>query len=62
MMGFTSWAPIDSITLSTSQMSKRYGPIYVDLDQNGNGTLEHRRKNSFYWYKKVVSSNGEDLD
>ncbi len=62
VMGYTSWAPIDSIALSTGQMSKRYGFIYVDLDENGNGTLERRRKDSFYWYKKVVSSNGEDLD
>lgn len=62
VMGYTSWTPIDSIALSTGQMSKRYGFIYVDLDENGNGTLERRRKDSFYWYKKVVSSNGEDLD
>lgn len=62
VMGYTSWAFIDSIALSTVQMSKRYGFIYVDLDDNGSGTLEHCRKDSFYWYKKVVSSNGKELD
>lgn len=42
-------------------MSKRYGYIYVDQDDFGNGTLQCYRKDSFYWYKKVISSNGEDL-
>ena len=43
-------------------MSKRYGFIYVDRDDAGNGALERRRKKSFYWYKKVIASNGADLD
>lgn len=43
-------------------MKKRYGFIYVDRDNDGSGTLERRRKDSFYWYKKVIASNGEDLD
>lgn len=61
LMGYTSWAPIDLISLSTSQMSKRYGFIYVDQDDLGNGTLERRRKDSFYWYQKVIATNGADL-
>lgn len=62
LMGYTSWAPIDLISAGTSQMSKRYGFIYVDQDDFGKGTLERRRKKSFYWYKKVIETNGESLD
>lgn len=62
MWGYTSWAPIDLISASTNQMSKRYGFIYVDQDDEGHGTLARRRKDSFYWYKKVIASNGENLD
>lgn len=61
MWGYTSWAPIDLISASTNQMSKRYGFIYVDQDDMGNGTLARRRKDSFAWYKKVIATNGEDL-
>lgn len=62
LFGYTSWGPIDIISAGTSQMSKRYGFIYVDQDDDGNGTLERTRKDSFYWYKKVIESNGENLD
>lgn len=62
LMGYTSWAPIDLISAGTSQMSKRYGFIYVDQDDYGNGTLERKRKKSFYWYKKVIKTNGEDMN
>ncbi len=62
LFGYTSWGPIDIISAGTSQMSKRYGFIYVDQDDDGNGTLERTRKDSFYWYKKVIENNGEDLD
>lgn len=62
LFGYTSWGCIDLISASTSQMSKRYGFIYVDQDDEGNGTLARTRKDSFYWYKKVIESNGEDLD
>ena len=62
VMGYTAWGPIDLIALSTGQMSKRYGFIYVDLDENGCGTMERRKKDSYYWYKKVIATNGEDLD
>jgi len=62
LFGYTSWGTIDIISAGTSQMSKRYGFIYVDQDDEGNGTLARSRKDSFYWYKKVIQSNGEDLD
>lgn len=61
LMGYTSWAPIDLISASTNQMSKRYGFIYVDQDDMGNGTLKRSRKDSFYWYKKVIATNGADM-
>lgn len=61
VMGYTSWAPIDLIAASTGQMSKRYGFIHVDLDDDGNGTLKRRKKDSFEWYRKVIETNGEDL-
>ena len=62
LWGYTTWGPIDLISASTGEMSKRYGFVYVDRDDAGNGTLERRRKKSFYWYKKVIASNGADLD
>lgn len=61
LMGFTSWGPIDLISMSTSEMSKRYGFIYVDLDDEGNGTLARSKKDSFEWFKKVIATNGEVL-
>ena len=61
LMGYTMWGPIDLISASTSEMSKRYGFIYVDQDDDGNGTLERSRKDSFYWFKNVIANNGEDL-
>lgn len=61
-MGFTPWGCIDLVAASTGEMSKRYGFIYVDRDNLGNGTLNRIPKKSFYWYKKVIQSNGEDLD
>ena len=62
LLGYTTWGPIDLVSASTGEMSKRYGFIYVDRDDAGNGTLERRRKKSFYWYNKVIASNGADLD
>ncbi|MBM7541048.1 glycoside hydrolase family 1 protein [Amphibacillus cookii] len=61
LMGYTSWGCIDLISASTSEMSKRYGFIYVDQDDYGNGTLERKKKKSFDWYKKVIETNGADL-
>lgn len=61
LIGYTTWGPIDLVSMSTSEMSKRYGFIYVDLDDEGKGTLKRSKKDSFYWYKKVIASNGEEL-
>ena len=61
LLGYTSWAPIDLVSASSNQMSKRYGFIYVDQDDMGNGTLERYRKDSFWWYQKVIATNGEEL-
>lgn len=59
LLGYTTWGGIDLVSAGTGQMSKRYGFIYVDKDDEGNGTLKRSRKKSFYWYKKVIESNGE---
>ncbi|AEB28956.1 aryl-phospho-beta-D-glucosidase BglH [Carnobacterium sp. 17-4] len=61
LMGYTSWGAIDLVSASTSEMSKRYGYVYVDQDDEGNGTLNRSRKDSFFWYKKVIETNGTDL-
>lgn len=61
LMGYTPWGCIDLISASTSEMSKRYGFIYVDQDDEGNGTLNRSKKDSFYWYKKVIETNGAEL-
>lgn len=62
LMGYTPWGPIDLVSAGTGEMKKRYGFIYVDKDDQGNGTLERRKKKSFDWYKKVIATNGEDLE
>lgn len=61
LMGYTSWAPIDLVSASTSQMSKRYGFIYVDQNDVGGGSGRRIRKDSFDWYRKVIATNGADL-
>lgn len=61
LIGYTSWGCIDLVSMSTGEMAKRYGFIYVDKNDDGTGTLERYRKDSFWWYKKVIESNGEDL-
>lgn len=61
LLGYTSWGCIDLVSAGTGQMKKRYGFIYVDRDDEGNGTLERKKKKSFDWYKQVIASNGENL-
>lgn len=61
LIGYMVWSPLDIISNSTGEMSKRYGLIYVDRNDDGSGTLKRTKKKSFYWYKKVISSNGENL-
>ena len=60
LFGYTTWGCIDEISASTGEMKKRYGYIYVDCDNEGNGTLTRMKKDSFYWYKKVIETNGQD--
>lgn len=62
LLGYTMWGIIDLISCGTIEMSKRYGVIYVDRDEEGNGSNERYRKDSFYWYKKCIASCGEDLE
>ena len=62
LMGYTMWGCIDLVSAGTGEMKKRYGFVYVDRDDKGNGTLERSRKDSFYWYKKCIASDGADLD
>lgn len=61
VMGYTSWGPIDIISASKAEVTKRYGYIYVDLNQDCSGTLTRTRKKSFYWYQSVIKSHGESL-
>ncbi len=62
LFGYTWWGWIDLTSASTGEMGKRYGFVYVDSDDYGNGTFNRYKKDSFYWYKKLIRSNGEDLD
>ncbi len=61
LMGYTPWGCIDLVSASTSEMSKRYGFIYVDADDQGNGSFDRSRKDSFFWYKDVIASNGANV-
>ncbi|MDR3302886.1 MAG: 6-phospho-beta-glucosidase [Treponema sp.] len=61
LWGYTTWGCIDIVSASTGEMSKRYGFIYVDCDDEGKGTLARSRKKSFGWYRDVIASNGEQL-
>ncbi|APX72987.1 6-phospho-beta-glucosidase [Companilactobacillus allii] len=61
LIGYTPWGFIDLISASTGEMKKRYGMIYVDQDDEGNGSKNRYKKDSFYWFKKVIESNGKDL-
>jgi 6-phospho-beta-glucosidase len=61
LMGYTPWGCIDLVSMSTGEMSKRYGLIYVDLDDKISGTGNRYRKKSFHWYQKVIETNGADI-
>ena len=61
IMGYTAWGCIDLVSASTAEMRKRYGLIYVDRDDNGKGSLKRYRKKSFYWYQRVIHTNGLSL-
>lgn len=62
LIGYTPWGCIDLVSAGTGEMKKRYGFIYVDKDNEGKGTLDRSRKDSFYWYQQVIGSNGAELD
>lgn len=62
LIGYTMWGIIDVVSCGPLTMDKRYGVIYVDLDNGGKGSGKRYRKDSFYWYKKCIASNGEDLE
>ncbi|MDI9893664.1 glycoside hydrolase family 1 protein [Rhodococcus sp. IEGM 1381] len=61
VLGYTSWGCIDLVSASTAQLSKRYGFVYVDRNDDGSGSLERYRKKSFFWYRDVIRSNGAAL-
>ena len=61
VLGYTPWGCIDLVSAGTGEMKKRYGFIYVDKDDDGNGSLNRSRKKSFYWYQNVIKSNGQCL-
>ena len=61
LMGYTPWGIIDLVSFTTGEMKKRYGMIYVDRDNEGNGTMKRLRKDSYFWYKDVIDSCGEKL-
>ena len=62
LMGYTPWGWIDCVSFGTGEMKKRYGFVYVDRNNDGSGTLERYKKDSFDWFKGVIASNGEELD
>jgi 6-phospho-beta-glucosidase len=61
LIGYTPWGCIDLVSMGTGEMRKRYGFVYVDRFNDGHGTLERVKKNSYDWYKAVIESNGEIL-
>ena len=61
LLGYTAWGCIDLVSAGTGEMKKRYGLVYVDMDDAGKGTLKRYKKKSFDWYRKVIETNGEEL-
>lgn len=62
LMGYTMWGCTDLVSASTGEMKKRYGFVYVNRDDEGNGDFHRNKKDSFEWYQKVIASNGKNLD
>ena len=62
LLGYTTWRCIDLVSAGTGEMNKRYGFIYLDRDNAGQGSLERSKKKSFYWYKDVIASNGARIE
>ena len=61
LLGYTTWGCNDLVSAGTGEMKKRYGFIYVDRDNDGNGTLKRSKKKSFDWYKEVIATNGASV-
>lgn len=61
LIGYLMWSPVDLVSFSTSEMAKRYGLIYVDYDDTGHGTMNRMPKDSFYWYQRIIQTNGQEL-
>ena len=61
LLGYTAWGCIDVVSFNTGELRKRYGFIYVDLNDDGTGTGNRYKKRSFHWYKQVIATNGEHL-
>ena len=62
VLGYTTWGCVDIVSAGTGEMKKRYGFGYVDFDDKGNGSFKRSKKDSFFWYQKVIRSNGEELE
>ena len=62
LMGYTPWGIIDIVSFTTGEMKKRYGLIYVDRDNEGKGSMNRSKKDSFEWFKKVIRTEGEELE
>ncbi|QRY39383.1 6-phospho-beta-glucosidase BglA [Bacillus sp. PDNC022] len=61
LIGYTPWGIIDIVSFTTGEMKKRYGMIYVDRDNKGNGSMKRLKKDSFTWYQNVIATNGEEV-
>jgi 6-phospho-beta-glucosidase len=61
LLGYTPWGIIDIVSFTTGEMKKRYGMIYVDRDNEGNGSMKRMKKDSFEWYKNVIQTDGQEL-
>lgn len=61
LLGYTPWGIIDLVSASTGEMDKRYGLIYVDRNDAGEGDYHREKKDSFDWYKHVIETNAKDL-
>ncbi|MCY7539145.1 6-phospho-beta-glucosidase BglA [Bacillus pumilus] len=61
LIGYTPWGIIDIVSFTTGEMKKRYGMIYVDRDNEGNGSMKRLKKDSFTWYQNVIATNGEEV-
>ncbi|MEG2505960.1 MAG: family 1 glycosylhydrolase, partial [Carnobacterium sp.] len=61
IFGYCAWGPIDIVSCSSQEMEKRYGFVYVDIDNMGEGSKKRYRKDSFKWYQKVIKTNGKEL-